>query len=186
MTYIILAGPSSVGKSSYARKHFKDYYVIDSDDIWFKLAEDYNYDREKIEKEIFKRMYDIAKTYTNAVLVHTDPTPLLKYFDRKEITILLLGTHFRNLARNVSKRQDRAIENVFSNKHVGYLFYFEQTNSKEKSIYLRKKDLDKIPIKTKKDKIAIENIKSAFFKKDKKTTRITPKSSIDYDAFIAI
>jgi hypothetical protein len=31
---------------------------------------------------------------------------------------------------------------VLSNKHVGHLFYFEQTDSKEESI-LKKKDLNK-------------------------------------------
>ena len=123
MTYIILAGPSSVGKTTYAYKHYKDYYLVDSDDVWFELAEKYNYDRKKINKEIFKRMYDIAKKQKDVVLVHTDPSELLKYFDRKEVTILLLATNFRNLARNLIKRQDRPTENVLSNTHIGYLFY---------------------------------------------------------------
>lgn len=155
MTYIILAGPSSVGKTTYARKHYKDYYLIDSDDIWFELAKEYNYNNTKIRKEIFKRMYDIAKKQKDVVLVHTDPNPLLHYFDRKEVMVLLLGTNFRNLARNLIKRKDRTIEHVFSNRHVGYLFYFEQTDSKVNSLYLRKKDLDKIPTHTKKIKMQL-------------------------------
>lgn len=120
------------------------------------------------------------------MLVHTDPNQLLKYFDRKEVTILLLGTNFRNLARNLSKRQDRYAENVLSNHPVGYLFYFEQTDSKENSMYLRKKDLDRIPVKNKKDQKAIENVKQMFFEEHRITTRITPKSSIDYDTFVVI
>ena len=47
MTYIILGGPSSVGKTTYALKHYQDYYIIDSDVVWFELAKEYNWDKKK-------------------------------------------------------------------------------------------------------------------------------------------
>tara|TARA_B110000971_G_scaffold37995_1_gene36670 strand:+ start:3254 stop:3814 length:561 start_codon:yes stop_codon:yes gene_type:complete len=186
MTYIILAGPSSVGKTTYASTYYKNYYMVDSDNVWFELAKEYKYDRKKIDKELYRRMYKIAKEHNDVVLVHTDPTPLLKYFDRKEVTILLLATNFRNLSRNIIKRQNRETENVLCNRHTGYLFYFEQTDSIDNSLYLRKKDLDNMPVKTKADEKVIEYMKAEFFKENRKTTRITPKSKIDYDAFIVI
>ena len=126
----------------------------------------------------------MLKKNKNVVIVHTDPSPLLKYFKRKEVKIILLGTNLKNLARNINKRKDRYIRNILSNEHTGYLFYFGPTNKKENSLFLRKKDLEKIPINTKADFKAIENFKQSFFHKDRKTTRIKPKSMIDYDTFI--
>ena len=118
--------------------------------------------------------------------MHTNPTPLLKYFNRKQVTILLLATNFNNLKRNLNKRKDRYTENVLSNEHNGYLFHFEKTDSKDNSLYLRKHDLDNMPIKTKNDKIAIDNVKKVLFTENRKTTRIKPKSNVDYDSFIII
>lgn len=186
MTYIILGGPSSVGKTTYALKHFKDYFIIDSDDVWFELAKEYNWDKKKINKNLFRKIHEKAKKNKDVIIVHTDPTPLLKYFDRKQVTILLLATNFNNLKRNLNKRKDRYTENVLSTDHNGYLFYFEKTDSKDNSLYLRKKDLDNMPIKTKNDKIAIDNVKNLLFTENRKTTRVTPKSKIVYDSFIII
>jgi len=81
-------------------------------------------------------------------------------------------------------RKDRDTRNVLSNEHTGYLFYFEPTNKKENSLFLRKKDLEKIPINSKADYKALENFKQSLFQEDRKTTRIIPKSTIDYDTFI--
>lgn len=186
MTYIILSGPSSVGKTTYAVKYYKNYYVIDSDEIWFELAKEYNWDKKKINKELFKRIYEYSKKKQNVVIVHTDPTPLLKFFNRSEVTILLFATNFKNLAINLKKRKNRNIENVLSEGHTGYLFYFESTNTKDNSLFLRKKDLDLIPVNTKGDLNAVENIKKLLFLENRKTTRITPKKTIDYDTFIVL
>ena len=186
MSYIILSGPSSVGKSTYALKYYKNYHIIDSDAVWFELAKEYNWDKKKINKELFKRIYEYSKKKQNVVIVHTDPTPLLKYFDRSEVKILLLATNFRNLALNLKKRKNRNTENVLSNEHTGYLFYFEPTNSKDNSVFLRKKDLDQMPINKKGDLNAIENVKQRLFAQNKKTARITPKSSLDFDDFIIL
>ena len=186
MTYIILSGPSSVGKTTYAQKHYKDYFIIDSDDVWFELAKEYNWDKKKINKNLFRNIYEKAKKFKDVIIVHTNPTPLLKYFNRKQVTILLLATNFNNLKRNLNKRKDRYTENVLSNEHNGYLFHFEKTDSKDNSLYLRKHDLDNMPIKTKNDKIAIDNVKKVLFTENRKTTRIKPKSNVDYDSFIII
>ena len=43
-----------------------------------------------------------------------------------------------------------------------------------------------MPIKPKQDKNAINNVNNSIFKKNRKTTRITPKSNIIYDIFLII
>ena len=186
MTHIILSGPSSVGKTTYALKHYKNYYVIDSDEIWFELAKEFNWDKKKINKELFKRIYEYSKKKQNVVIVHTDATPLLKYFDRSKVIILLLATNFKNLAINLKKRKNRNTENILCDRHTGYLFYFESTDTKDNSLFLRKKDLDQMPVNTKSDLNAIENIKKSLFLENRKTARITPKPTLDYDTFIVI
>lgn len=186
MKYIILAGPSSIGKTTYAKKYYKNYNIIDSDDIWYKLAKEYNYNKTKINNELFKRMYEVAKENKYSVLVHTDPSELLKYFKRKEVKIILLGTNFKKLSRNLISRKNRDTSIVLGNSHTGYLFYFEKSEKKPNTLYLKKKDLDDIPIKKKADKKAVDNIISKLFEDNRKTTYITPKSNIDYDSFMVV
>ena len=188
MKYIILCGPSSVGKTTYASKKYKNYKIIDSDEVWFELAKEYNYDRKKINDELFKRMYKIAKENEKVVLIHTDSNQLLKYFNRDEVKIILLATNFKNLGRNLKLRNDRRLCNVLGNSHTGFLFYFMKVSNKitSNTLFLRKKDLDELPIITKEDTKAINNIITNLFDDNRKTTRVIPKKNIDYDNFIII
>lgn len=187
MKYIIICGPSSVGKTTYASKYFKDYKIIDSDNIWFELAKEYKYDRKKIDNELFKRMYKTAIENKKVVLIHTDPNPLLKYFNRNEVKILLLASNFKKLSRNLKIRNDRSVANVLGDNHTGFLFYFSKNNNlKTNSLFLKKKDLDNFPLKTKEDKKAVNNIITTLFDNNRKTTRVSPKINIDYDNFIIL
>ena len=188
MKYIILCGPSSVGKTTYAKKKYKDYKIIDSDEVWFELAKEYNYDRKKINDLLFKRMYEMAKENKEALLIHTNPEDLLKYFNRNEVKIILLATNFKNLGRNLKLRNDRRLCNVLGFTHTGFLFYFEKVSNKitTNTLFLHKKDLDELPIKTKEDTKAVNNIITNLFNDKRKTTRVIPKKNIEYDNFIII
>ena len=178
---ILLAGPSSVGKTTYAKKKYKNYPIIDSDDVWFELAIKYNWDKKLINKNLFETIAQRALEYPNTVIVHTDPQPIVNLL-KKDYKIILLATNFRNLARNLIKRNDRPVSVVLGNSPQGFLYYFTVTNKLEKpNLFLRKKDLDLMPVKTKKDKKSVDIIKNKLFK-DKNTVRVVPK--INYDEFI--
>lgn len=176
MTYIILTGPSSVGKSTHAKTY--GYPIIDSDDIWFQLAQEYKWNKSKVNKNLFERIYKIAMKTKNAVLVHTDPVPLLKYF--KKAKIVVVGTNFKKLARNLKIRKDRPTAGVLGDSSTGYLYHFKPS---EKGLFLRKKDLEEIPIKTKQDKKTMDKLIETYFP-IKKTVRVKP--SYKYDTFVIL
>ena len=75
-------------------------------------------------------MYKLAKENEKAVLIHTDPDQLLKYFNRNEVKIILLATNFKNLGRNLKLRNDRRLYNVLGFTHTGFLFYFMKVSVK--------------------------------------------------------
>ena len=183
MDIIILAGPSSIGKTTYANKNFKNYTIVDSDKVWFDLAKKYNWDKSKINMNLFKEIVKRAKNSKKSVIVHTNPEPIIKLL--KNYKVILLGTNFRNIARNFYKRDDgRTINGVLGNNDNGFLYYYELMKTNEKTnLFLRKKDLELFKPKNKKDKESINIIKNTFFK-NKKTARVVPK--IDYDEFIIL
>ena len=78
MDIIILAGPSSIGKTTYANKNFKNYTIVDSDKVWFDLAKKYNWDKSKINMNLFKEIVNRAKDSKKSVIVHTNPEPITK------------------------------------------------------------------------------------------------------------
>lgn len=65
MDIIILAGPSSIGKTTYANKNFKNYTIVDSDKVWFDLAKKYNWDKSKINMNLFKEIVREQKIVKN-------------------------------------------------------------------------------------------------------------------------
>ena len=136
---ILLSGPSSVGKTTYAKNKYKKYTIIDSDDIWFELAIKFNWDKDLINKNLFNTITKRALKHKNIVIIHTDPKPIVKLLKRK-YKIILLGTNFRNLARNLIKRNDRNVSSVLGNNDTGYLYYFTVSNKLEKpNLYFKKK-----------------------------------------------
>ena len=181
---VVLAGPSSVGKTTYAKKKYKNYHLIDSDEVWFELAKQYQWNRELVNKNLFPTIVKRALEYHQTVIIHTDPQPLVKLL-KNNYQIVLLGTNFKKLARNLRNREMRRdVSAVLGNQESGFTYYFTLADKTETpNLFLRKKDLDLMPVKTKKDKKAVEDLKKKLFL-DRETIRVKPK--IKYDKFIII
>ncbi|HIB77738.1 MAG TPA: hypothetical protein EYO58_09035 [Flavobacteriales bacterium] len=134
-------------------------------------------------------MIEKAKNHTHIVFVHTDPTPLLNLLPRQHVHVILFATSLNTLARNIIHRpSSRPTQGVLGNRHTGYSFYFEPTTTtqKDNTLLLHKKDLHKFPVSTQKDKDALDTFRASFFDKHRKTTRITPRDTIDFDEWIIL
>ena len=192
---LIITGPSSVGKSTYARKEYADWTIIESDGIlWDKLSllsenrsKKYPYKpiRKKIEEKIYHEMYNESLDKKKVVFVVNYERPLIDILDNEDIgyKIILIGSNLTRLVKNVNKRGNRTVGGVL----LDYSRFFKPIEDDEEyddSINIRRSSLDTFEKTTKKDDKIIEKFKTEFFPNDNKTNQIIP--SIYYDYFVVI
>ena len=188
--YTFITGPSTVGKTTYARKHYPDIPIIDSDEVWKQLVDTLQtYDRTTILSHLFHTIHEQATAYPDAIVVHTDATPLLTHFNRSDVTIVLVVTPLKRLTRNLVARKNRPTHQVLGHTHTGYLHYFEPTDSNVHtggSFYVKRSDVEALPAHTKKDARAIRTFIEAVFKPKRKSARLQPRENIEFDVFVIV
>ena len=188
---VIITGPSSVGKSTYAKKYYTSWDIIESDGIlWDKLSNmsenrqpNYPYRpiRKKVEEKIYQEMYNESIDKQRVVFVVNDEKPLKDILDNKHIDhkIILIGTNLTRLVKNVNMRKDRPISGVLSD----YSKFFKPANGDKidnNDIYVRKSSLDKFENVTSKDEKNIEKFKNKYFPNDTKTNYVEPVNYYKY------
>lgn len=163
---ILILGPSSVGKTSYAMKKYGGdrYCLIDSDQVWYMLITKFKWNKEKVDKEIFPCMIKLAKGCTKLgqipVLIH-DRYDILDYVKRRECKIIVVAAKLDRLIKNFYKRNDRRfIPSVLG----GWEQFFEPVDKRGKGRFLIKRDhLKKFVLERKADKVAVKRFIKKFF-----------------------
>lgn len=163
---ILILGPSSVGKTSYAMKKYGGdrYCLIDSDQVWYMLITKFGWSRDKIKRELFNCMIKLAKGCIKLgqmpVLIH-DRYDILEYVKRRECKIIVVAAKLDRLIKNFYKRNDRRfIPGVLE----GWEHFFEPVDKRGKGRFLIKRDnLTGFILERKVDKVAVERFKRKFF-----------------------
>lgn len=184
MVRLLITGPTSVGKTSYANK-LKNFYIIDSDEVWFELADKYKWNKELISKNLYESMIkkELLTDNLNVAYVDNQVKPLTEIFKKNKMLykIVLVGSNLKRLALNTNMRGNRKISGVLKD----YQLFFGITENKQRdNIFLRKEHLSLFNVKTKKDNKEIETFKKKYFLNDKKTVKVYPL--IKYDKLVVI
>lgn len=169
---ILLVGPSSVGKTTYAIKKYNSnkYCLIDSDQVWYLLGNKYSWDRKKIEEQLYPCMIKLGKACKKIkqIPVFIDNSyKILDHLKRSDTHIIVLSTRLHKLVKNFYKRNDsRLIRNVLRNWET----FFITASTKGKNSFLIKKDhLKEFKPNNKQDQVAIKKFIKYYFGNKKET-----------------
>lgn len=191
--YILLTGPSTVGKTTYAKAHYPGVPLIDSDDVWFALAKKHNWDRHRIAKDLFPTMRQMARQHERAVLTHTDAADVLRHFPRADVEVLLLVTSLRKLSarlthRNCAQQTERNDTRPLSGVLRGYTDFLEVAplSATDGTLYVRRADAEALPVRTKADQRALDQFIRAVFIGNRRSTRLQPRQGVACDKFIQV
>ena len=179
---ILILGPSSVGKTSYAMKKYGGdrYCLIDSDQVWYILIKKFAWNKEKVSKEIFPCMMKLAKGCQALgqipVLIH-DRYDILPFVKRDECKIIVVAAKLDRLIKNFYKRNDRRfIPGVLE----GWEKFFTPVDKKGKGRFLIKRNnLKGFKLERKIDKVAVKRFIKKFFKGDMSKSWIGVKRDCD-------
>ena len=166
-----VVGPSSVGKSTYARRICgTDCELIDSDAVWFELAKRHDWDRRKVNAELHEEMIRRARRSRRkrVVLVDLHAAPLAELHPQVTFVLADLGA----LARNVRSRNDRR------DTHAVLDGFSRQVAAGDKGVVLREEELALFPVRTRKDAAAVARFRKRFFR-DAGEVRVLPTERYD-------
>ena len=173
-TYTAVVGPSSAGKSTYARRVCRrGCELIDSDEVWFDLAKRHNWDMRKVDAELYPEMLRRARRSPcpRVMLVDLDAEPLAPLRPH----VVLVTANLAALARNATNRPDRRDTHRVLN---GYAQRMEATRDVKGSVLLRESHLDAFRVANRRDAAAVAAFRRRFFA-DRDTVRVRPKQAFD-------
>ena len=176
---ILIIGPSSVGKTSYAYKKYGNnkYCIIDSDQVWNELNKKFDWDRKKVEKELYPSMIKIGNDCNKIPVFIDDRYDILRYLKREETNIIVIGAKLDRLIKNFYKRSD---QRIISNVLKGWERFFEKASGIGKNRFLIKECyLDRFEVNTKADRVGIDKFIKKFFTKGSSKSWIKVKGEFD-------
>jgi hypothetical protein len=192
--FIVITGPSSTGKSTYAKENFPKNMIIESDGSLFeKLAHHggrYTWDSAYARQNIYKEMASSAiqsSQLGQVVLVVDQEEELISLLKRENVELIVIGADLKQLITNVISRKNRSIGSVL----LAYINHFKRASLStpdEATILLKQSDMKLISqIKTTKlDNRKIELFSEHFFgvfgKKKEDAIRVEPIAK--YDQFV--
>lgn len=126
---VVLAGPSGVGKSTWAEKHFKETEIVSSDRMRELITDDAN--NQTVNAEAFNLVHLLASERLKAgrsavldstALVSKDRKKLLEISRKhKAFTTLIVFLGDENLCMRGQKSRDRAVPQHIVEKHIARL-----------------------------------------------------------------